>query len=90
MLHALCLSALLTGQSADVITSLQHTHGYHEVNPLLPQRSVPFVLTKAGLTTATAIAGWKLRHDHPKLAVVVFLAGATTGALAAIHNARLR
>ena len=91
MLHALCLSAFLAGQSADVVTSLRlPTPLYREVNPLVPSRLVPFVALKAGLTTTLAVAGWKARKQHPKLAIVMFIAGAASGSIAAVHNARLR
>jgi len=89
MIAALCLAALLAGQSSDVGTTLALKHGYYEVNPLVPSHPVPFVALKASLTTSVAIAGWKIRKTHPKLAVFVFVLGATTGTYAAIHNARL-
>lgn len=89
MLHALCLSALLAGQSADVVTSLQHTRGYVERNPFVPSHPAAFVSLKAGLTTTLAVAGWKIRKTRPKTAAVLFLLGAASGSLAAVHNARL-
>ena len=90
MLTALCLAALLTGQTADTVTSLQHRQGYVEVNPFVPNNTAGFVTLKASLTTTLAVSGWKIRKQHPKLAVMLFLAGATSGTLAAVHNARLR
>lgn len=90
MLHALCLSALLAGQSADVVTSLRLPAGqYREVNPFVPSQPLPFVALKAGLTTVTAVAAWKMRKQHPRLAVLVLVGGAATGCYAAGHNARL-
>ena len=85
----LCLAALLTGQTADTVTSLQHTRGYVEVNPLVPSHPAGLVVLKASLTTTVAVAGWKMRHTHPKLAAVLFVAGAASGTYAAVHNARL-
>ena len=90
MIQALCLAAFLSGQSADVATSLAHRQGYREVNPLVPSNTAAFVALKAGLTTSVAIAGWKMRKQHPRLAMLVFVAGAASGTFAAIHNARLR
>ena len=90
MIAAACLAALLAGQSADVVTSLQHQRGYVERNPFVPSKPVPFVAVKASLTAMTAVAAWKMRKQHPRLAVIVCLAGAATGAYAAVHNVRLR
>ena len=83
--HAEAFAAVL-----DVATSLQHQRGYIERNPFVPSQPVPFVALKASLTTATAIAAWKMRKQHPRLAVLVLVAGATTGTYAAVHNARLK
>ena len=90
MLHALLLSGFITAQGADVVTSLKLPAPlYREVNPVVPSRPVPFVALKASLTTAIAVAGWKMRHTHPKLAVIVFAAGIASGSIAATMNARI-
>jgi hypothetical protein len=90
VLHALCLSAFLSGQAADVATSLaKRGPSYYEANPLVPSGTVPFVALKAGLTSAVAVAVWRQRKTHPKRAVCIFLLGAAAGFLPAVHNARL-
>lgn len=88
MLAAL-LAAFLTGQTADTITSLQHTRGYVEVNPFVPSHPAGLVALKASLTTTVAVTGWKIRKQHPRIAAVLFIAGAASGTFAAVHNARL-
>lgn len=91
MLAALCLSALLAGQSADTVTTarLLH-HGYREANPMLPRGTTGIVAVKASVTTGIALAGWRLRRQHPRAAVAVWLLGATVGGVSAAHNLRVR
>jgi hypothetical protein len=87
---ALCLAALLTGQTADTVTSLRLSGPqWREVNPLVPTHPAGLVALKAGLTTTLAVSGWKMRHQHPRLAAVLFIAGAASGTVGAVHNARL-
>lgn len=87
----LCLAALLTGQSADVVTSLRLPSPlYREVNPFVPSNTAGFVAVKASLTATLAVTGWRMRKAHPKLAAVLFIAGAASGTLAAVQNTRLK
>lgn len=88
-LAAACLAALLAGQGADVTTGLRLGAAYQEGNPLLPRSFVGAAVVKASATTTLALAGWRIRHRRPKLAVTLFLVGAVSGSLGAWHNTRL-
>jgi hypothetical protein len=89
MILAACLAALLSGQGADTATSFRHGTGTYEANPLLPQSRAGIVAVKASVTTAVAVAGWRMRKDHPRLAIAMFLSGAASGSVGAWHNARI-
>ncbi len=90
MILAACLAALLTGQAADLATTAKlRALQYREGNPMLPYSFAGILTIKAGATTALAISGWRIRHQHPKLAVGLFLAGAASGTFGAYHNTRI-
>lgn len=90
MIAAACLAALLVAQGADIGTGLRLGHGYREGNPLLPHSLTGAAVVKTSATGALAISGWRIRHQHPKLAVGLFLAGAVSGSVGAWHNAQQR
>ena len=90
MIAAMCLAALLAGQSADIGTGLRLGASYHEGNPFLTHSFVGSAVIKGSATTALAISGWRIRHRHPKLACGLFLAGAVAGSVGAWHNAHLK
>ena len=93
MLHALLLAAFLSGQSADLATTvwrLQTPAAYREANPLAPHALPGLLAVKASGTLGLARLGWHLQHtQHSRLAALVYLSGAALGTLAAVHNARL-
>lgn len=89
-LAAACLAALLAGQGADIGTGLRLGAGYREGNPFLPRSLAATAVVKSSLTTTLALAGWRIRKAHPKLAATLFLGGALSGSLGAWHNTRLR
>lgn len=91
MILSACLAALLSAQSADTATSvaLLRRPGYVEANPFLPSSAGGIVGVKAAFTTGAAVYGWRIRKRHPKLAAVVFVAGAAAGTVGAWHNARV-
>lgn len=87
---AACLAALLSAQGADIGTGLRLGPGYREGNPFLPRSLAATAVVKASATTALAMTGWRIRHQKPKLAISLFLAGAVSGTVGAWHNTRLR
>lgn len=90
MLHIM-LAAFLTAQGADTATTIWRLQApnTHEMNVLLPQSSAGILAVKTGLTLTTAIAAWKMRHTHPKLAVALLAIGTVSGGYSAVHNIRL-
>ncbi len=86
MILEACLAALLTGQTADLLTTRHVIEG----NPFLPHTYATIVAVKASATTALVLAGWHIRHTHRRLAAGLFLAGAVSGSLGAWHNAHLQ
>jgi hypothetical protein len=91
MILAACLSALLAGQTVDIVSTVRllQRPGYAEGNPLLPSHPVGIVAVKAAVTTGLVGIGWSMRKRHPKAAALVFVAGAVSGSLGAWHNARV-
>lgn len=90
MIAAWCLAALLAGQGADILTTTRLSPVYREGNPLLPHQLGAIIAVKVTATTTLALAGWRIRKQHPKLAIGLFLAGAVSGSVGAWHNAHLR
>lgn len=90
MLHALMLSALLTAQTADTVSTVRllQRPGFSEANPFLPSKPSGIVAVKVGMTTGVVFAGWKIRKTHPKVAVLLYAIGAVSGSVGAISNAR--
>lgn len=91
MILAACLAAMLSAQTADTVSTvaLLQRPGYYESNPLLPSGAHGIVGVKAAMTTTAAVYGWRIRKRHPKLAAVIFIAGAVGGTVGAWHNARV-
>ena len=90
MIASACLAALLSGQTADLVTTARlRAPLYREANPFLPHRFAGIAAVKVSATTALAVSGWRIRKTRPKLAAGLFLAGAVSGTVGAWHNARI-
>ncbi len=82
-LQGVDLAQTLTGLKAGTI---------REGNPVLAGLSghaVAFSVVKMGLASSVALATWKLRADHPKLAYVLGVAINTGMAAVVSHNAKV-
>ncbi len=92
MILALCLAALVSGQTVDTLSTarLLRQPGYHEANPLMPSTLGGIVAVKAAVTGAVVLTAWTLRRRHPRWAVALCLIGAASGTFSAVHNAQVR
>lgn len=84
------LPALIGGNAADVVTTLQALHhgGTHEANPLLGDSSGQIALTKAATTAGTAWALDHLAKSHKTAALIAALIGGAIPAAVAVKNAQ--
>lgn len=84
------LAAFLGAQSADAVTTWRSLSSarYVEANPILPHTRGGIVAVKAGVTATTAVAVWKIRKQHPKLAAWILVPAIAAGTVAAVHNGR--
>lgn len=89
-MFAILLAAFLSSQSADLALTLHQRarYGYREVNPVLTNYTAGIVLTKTAIVTTGAVAAWKWRKKHPKVAAFILIVGTASATAATIHNAR--
>lgn len=91
MLHALCLSAFLSAQTADTLSTVRLMRaGYTEANPLMPSSVSGIVSVKAAVMSGVTVTAWTIRKRHPKWSIALFAIGAVSGTVGAWHNARVR
>jgi hypothetical protein len=86
------LAAFLTGQSADLATTLHalHRSGFAEGNPALARLGTRgLVLVKGGYTAGVTVWALRARTRHPRVVGAALAIGASIGVAATIHNVRV-
>jgi hypothetical protein len=92
MLHALALSAFLSAQTVDTLSTvrlLQYPAFYHESNPIMPSSIGGIVAVKSAVAGSVIATAWSIRKSHPRWSVALFVIGTASGSFGAIHNMRL-